>query len=305
MFASSRFWTALAFALVVSCIVPVLSHAAPADAKSAPVELRVAAFNILVDLEKPFDPRKEQIVKLLRDAKPDILGIEEMTPNQYAYMTAQLSEYGHTGEVPLTPEDIDLIAKRLPVVKAIGLKTYTDVILFYRNDTFEKLDEGHWWLSSTPDKVSNDFGNAFPRIAVWAKLRHKATGREIIAVNTHFDNSLPSQTKMATLSHDLMKPLMDQGLPMLFFGDFNTDQKRGDYNKLVSDGWRDSYTASPKASPNGRDENVITAINRTRIDHIFYFGDALTPKEWTRLEFPDPQQPLSDHYPIFARFEWK
>ncbi|MDX9974059.1 MAG: endonuclease/exonuclease/phosphatase family protein [FCB group bacterium] len=292
----------LAAALLNGCTAPT---ADVAKTTAEPLELRVVSFNVLVDLEDPWDPRKEAIVKLLRDANPDILGLYEMTPNQYTYVTGQLSEYGHVGAVPLTPEDIDAIAVTVPVVKAINMTAFTDVILFYRNDAFEKLEDGHWWLSSTPDKVSADFGNALPRLIVWAKLRHKATGRELIAVATHFDNSMPSQTKMAELSHTLMEPLLAQNLPMLFIGDFNTDQKRGDYTKLTSNGWRDSYTVSPKAGPGGRDDNVTTAINRTRIDHIFYHGDALVPKEWTRLEFPDPAKPLSDHYPVFASFEWK
>lgn len=280
--------------------------AAPGEGASAdPIDLRVLTFNIKVEVEQPWDPRKEQCAKLVRDANPDVFAIEEMTPNQFAYMKEAFSDYGTVGAVPLTPEEKANLEAMIPPIKAMNMDTFTDVILFYRDDAFEKLEDGHWWLSPTPEKISSGFGNLLPRLAVWAKLRHKATGRELIAVATHFDNSQPSQAKMATLSHELMQPLVAQGLPMLFMGDFNTDQKRGDYAKLVSDGWKDSYTVSPLASPGGRDDNVSTGEGRARIDHIFYYGDNLTPKEWMRLDFPDPAQPLSDHFPVFARFEWK
>ncbi|MCB9782894.1 MAG: endonuclease/exonuclease/phosphatase family protein [Candidatus Omnitrophica bacterium] len=141
-----------------------------------------------------------------------------------------------------------------------------------RKEVFEILDQGHWWLSPTPDKASIGFGNIFPRITVWARLKHTPSGREIVAVNTHFDNTAPSQERMAKLCHEKLQIFVDEDLPILFFGDFNTDQGRGDYPLLTSGGWKDSYLASPEASETGRDDNVPTTGGHSRIDHIFYYG---------------------------------
>jgi endonuclease/exonuclease/phosphatase family metal-dependent hydrolase len=160
-------------------------------------------------------------------------------------------------------------------------------------------------LSPTPERVSIGFGNVLPRLVVWAKLRHKVTGKTILVFNTHFDNTQPCQTKMAALCEERLAPFAEQGAPMIFLGDFNTDQQRGDYARLTSNGWQDAYRACSAASENGRDDNVPTTRDGTRIDHIFYHDAALAPLSWRRLESHDPTIPLSDHYPVMARFRWK
>jgi endonuclease/exonuclease/phosphatase family metal-dependent hydrolase len=138
---------------------------------------------------------------------------------------------------------------------------------------------------------------------VWARLKHIPTQREIVVAVTHFDNTMPAQTKMAALAHEKLQGFVDKGLPVVFVGDFNTDESRGDYPMLTSGGWRDAYLASPKASPTGRDSNVPTSGSH-RIDHILYHGDALKAVEWHRVDKPNSEA-LSDHYPVFARLEWK
>ena len=101
-----------------------------------------------------------------------------------------------------------------------------------------------------------------------------------------------------------LAPFTGQGLPAIFMGDFNTDQKRGDYPRLTSRGWQDTYKVSAEASEGGRDDNVSTTLDGARIDHIFYYGGALSPVSWRRLESPDAATPLSDHYPVLARLRW-
>jgi endonuclease/exonuclease/phosphatase family metal-dependent hydrolase len=149
--------------------------------------------------------------------------------------------------------------------------------------------------------MSKGFGNFLPRLLIWARLKHLPTQRELIVASTHFDNSLPSQVKMAKLCQDQFKPLCAEGLPMIWMGDFNTDQERGDYPMLVSNGWRDAYLASPNASKNGHDDNVGTFPGHTRrIDHIFLHGP-IKAINWRTLPWTGNETPLSDHYPVFAQ----
>jgi endonuclease/exonuclease/phosphatase family metal-dependent hydrolase len=280
--ARTRFdkWMQLLFAALAATLL--LARLSPAK---EPVELTVVTFNVLVDVgDYPGIPRwierKDLCLQVLRDTNADLIGLQETTPGQLKFL-----------------------AEQLPQCEVIAYKGYPDAALLYRKDRFEKLEQGHWWLSPTPQRVSVGFGNALPRLVVWARLKHKATGRELYAFNTHFDNSMPSQVRMAELCQQQLAPFVAQGLPMIFTGDFNTHQTRGDYARLVSGGWQDSYVASDKASPSGRDDNVPTTLEGDgRIDHIFYHGQALVPIEWRRLESPQPEKPLSDHYPVLARF---
>lgn len=269
--------------------------------------LRVMTFNVLVDLQMDasvpaWDQRKDLCAQVVKEVNPDLLGLQETSPNQLTFFRNLMTGYGSVGELPLSPEDQAFLYEKFPPLKALGMTTYTDVILFYRDEIFEKLDSGYIWLSPTPDKISVGFGNGFPRMMIWAKLRHKPSGREMMVAVTHFDNTEPSQQHMAKLSHETLQPFVDAGLPILFMGDFNTSPTRGDYPTLTSGGWKDSYLVNPKASEDGNDSNVPTA-GSSRIDHIFYHGDAFIPKTWERIDSPDPTKELSDHHPVLATFD--
>ncbi len=256
-----------------------------AAAERQPIELDVVTFNVLVDFagNKKFPPWKKRrglCVEVLRRVDPELIGFQETLPRQVQYLL-----------------------KHLPGYTAIHEPGgYTDATIFYKTDLFELLDKGHWWLSPTPEKRSTGFGNFLPRVVVWVKLRDRATGTTFYFFNTHFDNTRPSQSKMAALCQQKLGPFMQTGLPLIFVGDFNTDQTRGDYPRLTSNGWRDAYLVSEHASPDGRDDNISTvADGHKRIDHIFYYGQQITPLKWERVESPDPETLLSDHYPVYAR----
>ena len=258
-------------------------------ARAEPFSLTAVTFNVLVEISNPegvppWRERRELCVEMLQDTEADLIGLQEPTPNQVRFLL-----------------------DALPAYKAIYYDEkapgYTDATLFYRQATFGLLESGHWWLSPTPDRISIGFGNTLPRIVVWAKLKHISSNRELLVFNTHFDNSMPSQVRMAELCERMLEPFYEQRLPMFFLGDFNTDQKRGDYARLTSNGWHDSYRVSEHASPEGRDDNIATMVgSQIRIDHIFYRGEHITPVAWQRLASPDPDRLLSDHYPVLAKF---
>lgn len=267
----------VALVALVNCCLSQLTIAAE------PFELSVVSFNVLVDFSPmegvpAWKDRKDLCLETLKKVDPDLIGFQETSPNQ-----------------------VKFFSEGLPGYKAHFYKGYPDATLFYREAAFEQLESGHWWLSPTPERVTVGFGNTLPRLVVWVKLRHKTTGRELYFFNTHFDNSMPSQVKMAALCREKLAAFAKAGLPMIFTGDFNTDQKRGDYATLVSDGWQDAYRACPQASAEGRDDNVPTHSGGTRIDHIFFHGAGMKALAWQRLESPDPQRRLSDHWAIQAR----
>lgn len=251
--------------------------------RSEDLNLTAISFNVLAefipsDVVPTWNDRKGLVVELLKNHDPDLVGLQEATPRQVAFLVDSLGSFA---------------AFHFPRYN------YTDATLLFRSDRFELVDSGHWWLSPKADQpLSTGFGNTLPRLVVWVKLKHKVSGQLLYAINTHFDNTMPSQVKMAALCQEKLGLMAAENLPMIWMGDFNTDQKRGDYSTLTSNGWKDSYRASKLASQDGRDDNVPTFENGSRIDHIFYHGP-LEATAWERLE---SSKPLSDHYPILARF---
>lgn len=273
---SGRYSIGLAVVSFVWAMMVPISHADE-------IELKVVTYNVLVELSAPagippWSKRRDAIVELLREEKADLIAIQEPTPRQLDYLVEKL-------------KDFDVIRD----------EKFTDAALLYRREVFEKLDEGKWWLSTNPEKpMSRGFGNFLPRILVWAKLKHRATGGELIASSTHFDNTTPSQTKMAALCQRKWQPFIHQKIPIIWMGDFNTDQSRGDYPMLVSNGFADAYTASPQASQGGKDDNVSTfpGDNGKRIDHILHHGP-IRATQWRVITYKDTI--LSDHYPVAAK----
>ncbi|MBY0588575.1 endonuclease/exonuclease/phosphatase family protein [bacterium] len=263
--------------------IVMIGMAGSPTTRATELELKVVTYNVLVEISSgpgipAWKDRREALVQLLENEKPDLIALQEPTPRQLAYLAEKLASFGSVQD-----------------------QKFTDAALFYRKDLFEIVDQGHWWLSPTPDKpMSRGFGNFLPRILVWARLKHRASGGVFVAACTHFDNTTPSQTKMAALCQEKWKPFRDQGKPIIWMGDFNTDQGRGDYPMLVSNGFHDAYTASPLSSPGGRDDNASTfpGENGKRIDHILYFG-AVRATEWRVI--PYEKTILSDHYPVAAK----
>ncbi|MBI2423418.1 MAG: endonuclease/exonuclease/phosphatase family protein [Candidatus Hydrogenedentes bacterium] len=291
-----RFVFAALALFVIAWCVAATAHAS---------DVRVLSFNVKVDFEvdescPPWDERKDLCAQVVKEARADLVGFQETSPNQLAFFQEVLPDFETVGALALTPEEVNWFQTAFPPLKAIGFTTYTDSILMYRRDRFEKLEEGHWWHSPTPEKVSTGFGNVFPRIAVWAKLRDKATKRAFVAVVTHFDATSPAQEGMAALSREKLRPFLDAGLPVVFWGDYNADSKDAAYATLTESPWRDAYAASPLAGPGAKDSNVTTSGWDIRIDHILYAGAGLEATEWRRIESPKAGVNLSDHYPVFA-----
>jgi endonuclease/exonuclease/phosphatase family metal-dependent hydrolase len=271
--------------LILSLIAFLIisSTCAPPTLAAAEVELKVMTYNVLVEISSvpgipPWRSRKDAVVDLIRHENLDLIAVQETAPRQLTFLAEKLPEFG-----------------------LIQDSKFTDAALFYRKDLFDLVEQGQWWLSPTPEKhMSKGFGNFLPRLLVWARLKHRATGGILVAASTHFDNTEPSQNKMAALCQEKWKPFTQTGQPIIWMGDFNTDQSRGDYPMLTSHGFQDAYTASPSASPGGKDDNVPTfpGENGKRIDHILYFGP-VRPIEWKVMTYPNTI--LSDHYPVAAK----
>jgi endonuclease/exonuclease/phosphatase family metal-dependent hydrolase len=267
-----------------------------------PFELTVITFNISADFLNPknvpvWEERKDLCLQTLRQAQPSLIALQEVMPGQFDFFHSHLREFSAITVTETTADETVL----QPIRQHYGLQTIpsrNEVVLFFQTEAFDKIAQGHWWLSPTPDRMSVGFGNIAPRLVLWARLRHKASGQEIIVLTTHLDNrALRPMAQMCKANTAL---LSQAGLPLIFMGDFNIDPARDEYKLLTGDGWRDSYEVALAANPDH--EDIPTFRDGRRIDHVLYHGDALKPWQWLRLTSPDPERRLSDHDPVLARF---
>jgi endonuclease/exonuclease/phosphatase family metal-dependent hydrolase len=269
-------------------------------------EINVITSNVSADFltppgVPPWDERKDLYAHVLRDAMPDILSLQEVSPRQFAFWQAQLPEFTALTVSPTNPDPDMLVAWRAKY-GSFGFDAIPspyEIILFYRTKLFEQHATGHWWLSPTPDRVSIGFGNSAPRVVLWVYLVHRASGQGLYIFNTHLDHRCIQP--MVEVCREQFVAFTAAGVPLMFMGDLNFNPDDPNYRQLAADGWRDSHSACARA------DCPTFLYNRPdlpsgRIDHIFHRGDGLTPQAWARLTSPDPNRRLSDHDPVCVRF---
>jgi endonuclease/exonuclease/phosphatase family metal-dependent hydrolase len=270
------------------------------------MEINVITSNISADFLRPlgvppWDERKDLYAQTLRHASPDILGFQEVTPCQFAFLQGQLPEFTALTVSPTSP-DPALLAVWQAKYGSFGFDTIPspyEIILFYRTEQFTHSATGHWWLSPTPERLSIGFGNTAPRVVLWACLVHRASGQNFYIFNTHLDHRCIWPMVHVCRAH--FGAFIVEGIPLIFMGDLNFNPSDSHYRQLAADGWRDSQNVSttpdcPTVLYNRHD------APSGRIDHILYRGDRLQPQTWTRLGSPDPGQRLSDHDPVAVQF---
>jgi endonuclease/exonuclease/phosphatase family metal-dependent hydrolase len=274
-----------------------LSTAAPLTASP---DLKVMTFNLRVatafDGLNTWEFRKGQVVERIREANPDLLGTQEGLRGMEEYLQKQLSDYTFLG-----------------VGRNDGKTGGEYCGVFYKTDKFEKLDSGHFWLSTNPEKPgSKGWGAWFPRMVTWVKLRpvHARDGsHDFVWFNTHFDAfASKARTESARLLLSRM-PAITGGLQSIVTGDFNAGQGSEPYRMLCStlagygpvlvDAFR---AANPKQT---REEGTRHDFNGhkdgDRIDWIlasptFQAVSVTIDRARGLLGYP------SDHFPVVATF---
>lgn len=276
---------------------------------TTPYKLTVLTFNNLVDFLQatlpPWEERKSFCRQVIREAQPDIIGFQEVSGRQLAFWRQSLPDFAYKTVKMFIPDE--LLKHIEDHYGHVPDRELNEVVLFFRRDLFDRWAEGHWWLSPTPDQhLSTGFGNIIPRPVVWLKLNHKPSGRDLVIFNTHFDRR--AIAPMAEVYHQQIHPFAATKLSLISMGDFNTTSQHESYNLLLKDGWQDTYFATQKGDTSETQPEPATFIadghlEGGRIDHIFCYGPHLKTTAWRYLTSPDPEKPLSDHYPVLAEFE--
>src|SRR5687768_18006196 len=135
----SKFYAAAAMGLVL-CV----------GSLAAGQELRVMSFNIRYD--NPNDGpngwplRKELFFQTIEKFNPDLLGLQEVRPGQASEIRQRMKDY-----------------EMLGVGRNDGKEDGERASILFRRERFEKVREGTFWLSETPEKPSKGWDADLPR----------------------------------------------------------------------------------------------------------------------------------------------
>ncbi|MFD5826505.1 endonuclease/exonuclease/phosphatase family protein [Lentzea sp. NPDC060358] len=170
--------------------------------------------------------------------------------------------------------------------------------IFFDTLRLEPLEFDHHWLSGTPDVVgSRSWGNNVVRMLTWVRFLDRQTGKQFVAVNTHFDHeSANARLRGAELVRDRLGTFT---LPVVLTGDFNDVPGSPAYEVLTSV-LADTWVTGPRTTPAYGTFHGFGPLvpDGPRIDWILTRG-ATVEAAAINTYHRDGQFP-SDHLPIQA-----
>lgn len=273
--------SAFAMLLAIAC-APVV--AAP---------INVATYNLRYnnpgDGANAWPARKEMVKALIRYHEFDIFGTQEGLADQIADL-AQMEEFDHVG-----------------VGRDDGKSAGEHSAIYFRRSRFALLGKGDFWLSETPDRPS--FGwdaTCCHRLASWARLRDRASGRSLFVFSVHFDHQ-GEQARRASADLVLRKIAeIAHGEPAICVGDFNSTPETVQMQTMAK-AMRDAFrvSAAPPYGPVGTFNDFhLDAAMTERIDYIFVDRHFDVQKYAVLSDSLDRRYP-SDHHPVVARIVFK
>jgi len=257
--------------------------------------MRIMSYNIRCgncdDGDNRWDNRKELVLARIRAFQPDLLGMQECRDDAQAeFLKANLPEYQFYG------------VRR----GGEGVTALETAPIFILKSAFQIVQTGRFWLSQTPRKAgSKGWGAVFPRTAVWAQLRHRASGRTLTFLNTHFDFQPEAIVEAARLLRQWSGETLRHHA-VIVSGDFNADKNSSAYRELTADGLLGDVHRL--ARPDGPDEPTfhgfgnpaeLATIDWMLASRHFEVKSASVDTYHEASRYP------SDHFPILAEIEWK
>lgn len=270
-----------------------------------PADLRVMSFNIRYSTggndeqaaennwTDPDHPRRERVIRVIRENLPDVLGVQEARHLQVQDLQAALTEFEFYG-----------------IGRDDGKTGGEFSGIFYSKERFTRRDAGSFWLSATPEMPGTSFylaPNAVPRIASWVRLVDRRSQHEFFVLNMHWDHvDADARRQSARLVRERLADLA-AGLPSIVTGDLNAGENsaevtalRGETNapgRPLADSYRELH---PERRPNEATFGGWQGVtDGRRIDFILHTSElTASAAEILRTQY-DGRWP-SDHYPVTA-----
>lgn len=249
-----------------------------------------ATFNIRYD--NPADQsnnwqfRKDTVTRFIQAQDMDIVGMQEVLHNQ-----------------------LEDLLQRLPGYKSIGVgrddgKTKGEYApILYKEDRFEVLDSNTFWLSQYPDSIGFiGWDGACTRIATWAKMKDRQSGKIFMAVNTHFDHvGVTARREGALLIIRKIKEIVGDR-PAVLTGDFNVNDQSEAYRTITSNAFVLKDAAKIAGKQTGVDYTFhnfgkIPSEQCEKIDFIFVTPQIKVLDSFIPKEAAPGSKFLSDHNP--------
>ncbi len=275
-----------------------------------------------------WDSRKASIVNFLNSESPDFICLQELGygSGDNDYYTYILSGMGSN---------------------YAGVKYERNTMaegnaILYRKDKFDLIQEGRFWLCSTPDSPakhsvtigSKTYTAKYERIAVWGIFREKTTNEEFYITTAHLDNSNTESDKNSS-DYRVYPIIWEQGQilinntnaranygstdaegrrPIVITGDMNCNYNEKPMTNFTDKGFKDSWDIAqskvcpdPSCPRSTMSEAKSSAAQKpySCFDHIFV-GGGLIPTVTKHTIHPPKYEGvhLSDHNAVSVELKY-
>ncbi len=246
------------------------------------VSFNIRYFNNQEDRANGWDHRKWAVLAMLRDVKPDIMGVQESMPRQNEFIQSRWEGYEYVA------------------TSRNGNGTGEFASTFYNTKTVELEKWGYFWLNEqNPSLPVKGWDAAYLRMASWCVFKMKDSGKRLFFVNTHLDNEgKNARVKGLELILSQVGELNTEHLPLVIAGDFNAAPKDKCFKEIrkVMKSSRETALSSDKRPS----FNDFGQSRGSILDYIWY-GGFQECCDFKVIAEPYEEAPfVSDHYPIRA-----
>lgn len=260
----------------------------PPPVKARPELVRVVTWNIHCGQDrglpwKQFDwpARKHALQTALDEARPDILCVQEATPEQVAFLEAALVGHRRVGN------------------GREGEAGGEHCAIFFARERFTELAGSTFWLEEPIDQPRVGWGLDIKRICTWVRLQDKISGRTFRVYNTHlYLTETPRQAAAKIILDQVAAG--DPHDPVVLTADFNTEPSVPSRRLFTEAGLADSAerVGEPVGKPTFQLYGIgLWCIDGILVDSHWRVGKHLVLKNKPHNKFP------SDHFGLMADLE--
>ncbi len=218
-------------------------------------DLTVMTYNLKCSGEGKYsqESRKDGVCGIINSYSPDSFGVQEADKNWVGLLDEAMPGYDHFG-----------------TYRDDGISEGESCTIFYKNDKYDLVDAGDFWLSDTPDVPSNSWNGACYRVCTYVILKDKHTGFVYAHFNTHFDHvsEVAQAESVALISAKVAEIAPD--IPVVLTGDFNFNETKDFYDDVLTCGFADTkYLAEDYDVGATYNDYRLIAVGLNPIDHIF------------------------------------
>jgi endonuclease/exonuclease/phosphatase family metal-dependent hydrolase len=263
-----------------------------AEAQKQDLRVKVMSFNIRMshgdDGINSWENRQDLLIRTLKEKKADVIGMQEVTSEQYLFLKEKLKDY-HSYAVGRKDGKLE-----------------DEIAAIFYLKKYQVMEDSTAWLSETPTEIgSKSWDAALYRTVSWAKLKDPKSDIPFYLFNTHFDHrGVEARKQSARLIIELIKENIE-GIPTILTGDFNVTAEDEPYQVLTKK-WKGHYLLKDarEISISGHEGGDITyngfKDDFGRVIDFIFVTEGIEVLEHRYLNIKEGEIFISDHYPVEA-----